>query len=142
MSCTDCEEETPSIRQAWCRCRHTHAERTQIPVQLAIIKGAQGDLNDIVAPDDCSRELEKGRQPFPGGMGVVGRKIHLAHPHHQVSQGDFTDRHRWYFTRMFERIYQEKRPVFEHSGQRFSRECSNEKLMYRSHLPLGSDLCT
>src|SRR6266511_1065462 len=48
---------------------------------------------------------------------------------------------RWYFTSMFERVYQEKRPVFDLSGQCFSRECSNEKLMYRSHLPLGSDLC-
>jgi hypothetical protein len=31
--------------------------------------------------------------------------------------------------------------VFDLSGQRFSRECSNEKLMYLSHSSLGSALC-
>src|SRR6266508_2149405 len=97
MQRTHREQKPPTIRQLRGCCSYSFAQDRKIAIELTIVERAEGDSHRIALPDDLSWQLEEWLQTLPGGMGVAGRKIHLARPHHQVGQRDFTDRHHLVF---------------------------------------------
>ncbi len=98
MHRTDREQQPPTIRQLRGCCSYAFAQDRKIAIELTIVERAECDSQRIAVPDDLSRQLEEGLQTLPGGMGLAGRKILVTRPHHQVGQGDFTDRHHLVFS--------------------------------------------